>query len=318
MTTPTTYDCRPVQPPEVVPALRLILGQDGQPAEESQARELMKYTAQRGINLADIWVARSGDRVYWSALPVVSPGRTVLYFGTSATLVGLDQTPMDQGIEAISRHFAERDIQMAQVLLEPADQATVAVYLRHEFQQMAELLYLQKSIRRAVMPAALPGEFQLLRYNEQTHAAFGQAILSSYENSLDCPALNGTRGIEDILSGHKAAGIFDPADWFVLLHGQQPVAVLMLCVTHQNDGMELVYLGLSPAVRGYGLGNYLMQVAEARVCEKKLDKLSLAVDGANTPALRLYDRHGMKQVTSKVAMMRMLVESAECKVQSAK
>ena len=39
--------------------------------------------------------------------------------------------------------------------------------------------------------------------------------------------------------------------------------------------MELVYLGLSPDVRGAGLGNYLMQVAEARVHEKKVNKLSL-------------------------------------------
>lgn len=145
-----------------------------------------------------------------------------------------------------------------------------------------------------------------MTYSQATHGAFGAAILGSYENSLDCPALDGTRGIEDIIAGHKAAGLFDPNDWFVLLHGEQPVAVLLLAETHQSDGMELVYLGLSPSVRGYGLGNYFMQLAEARVVEKKLDKLSLAVDAINEPALKLYYRHGMKQVTSKVALMRSL------------
>jgi GNAT superfamily N-acetyltransferase len=290
----------------VVAALRLILGSDGQPAEESQARELMKFTAQRGINLADIWVSIAGDRVYWSALPVVSPGRTVLFFGTSATLVGSDQTCMDLGIETLCRHFSTVDVQMAQVLLDPADVVSLEVYQRHGFQRMAELLYLQKSIRKTAMPGPLPGEFHLVSYNEKTHAGFAAAINASYENSLDCPALNGTRSIEDVLLGHKAAGLFDPNDWFLLLHGNQPMAVLLLAVTHQSDGMELVYLGLSPDVRGYGLGNYLMQVAEARTFERKLDKLSLAVDSSNEPALKLYYRHGMKQVTSKVALMRML------------
>jgi ribosomal protein S18 acetylase RimI-like enzyme len=59
------------------------------------------------------------------------------------------------------------------------------------------------------------------------------------------------------------------------------------------------------------LGNYLLQVAEARVCARKVTKLSLAVDAANTPALKLYYRHGMKQMTRKLALMRNLEASAE-------
>jgi ribosomal protein S18 acetylase RimI-like enzyme len=298
--------CRRVKTPEVVPALRLILGSDGHPAEESQALELMKHTAQRGINLGDIWICEADSWVYWAVLPVVSPGRTVLYFGTSALLLGNDPSAMHQGIEAVSAYYSTLNIEIAQVLLDPLDTATIAVYGQHQFQRMAELLYLQRSIRKTPMPAPLPGDFKLVPYSQETHAGFGTAILASYEKSLDCPALNGMRGIEDIIIGHKSAGKFDPNDWFLLLHAGQPVAVLLLAVTHQGDGMELVYLGLSPSVRGYGLGNYLMQVAEARVSGKKLDKLSLAVDAINQPALKLYYRHGMKQVTTKVAMMRTL------------
>ncbi len=299
-----SLSCRRVRTPEVVPALRLILGSDGQPADESQALELMKHTAQRGINLGDIWISEANGWVHWAVLPVVSPGRTVLYFGTSALLLGKDQSPMHQGIETVSSYYATQDIQLAQVLLDPLDTATIAVYGQHQFQRMAELLYLQRSIRKTPMPAPLPGEFKVVPYSEQTHGGFATAIIASYEKSLDCPALNGLRGVDDIILGHKSAGTFDPQDWFLVLHGNLPVAVLLLATTHQADGMELVYLGLAPSVRGYGLGNYLMQVAEARVCAKKLDKLSLAVDATNAPALKLYYRHGLKQVTSKVAMMR--------------
>ncbi len=286
----------------------MVLGSDGQPADESQARDLMKFTAQRGIKLEDIWVNESDGWLRWAALPVTSPGRTVLYFGTPASVVGSELEPMHSGLDAISREFAGRDFQIAQVLLDPSDVQSIEVYQRCRFKIMAELLYLQRTIKRTAAPAALPAPFQMRTYSEQTHAGFAEAVLSSYENSLDCPPLNGIRNIEDILAGHKAAGVFDPRDWFLLTHDEQPVAVLLLNKTHHADGMELVYLGLAPSVRGHGLGNYLMQVAEARVYERKVRTFSLAVDAKNAPALRLYYRHGMQQVTTKIAMMRMLLD----------
>jgi ribosomal protein S18 acetylase RimI-like enzyme len=297
---------RQVRSNEVVPALRLILASGGQLADDSQARELMKYAAQRAINLGDIWISEIDGNVIWATLPIVSPGRTVLFFGTSTALLGVDLSPMDQGLETICGHYSKQDMQLAQVLVEPADTMTIQGYLRHRFERMADLIYLQKTVRRAAKPAPLPGEFQMLNYSHQTHALFGQAVLASYHQSLDCPALNGLRSIDDILAGHKGAGPFDPQDWFVLLRNQEPIASLLLSKTHQMDGMELVYLGLSPQSRGLGLGNYLMQVAEAQVYKHKLHKLTLAVDSLNQPALKLYYRHGMAQIGMKVAMMRQL------------
>jgi mycothiol synthase len=291
---------------EVVPALRLILSIDGQLADESQARELMKYTAQRGINLADIWISESDGKVVWAALPVISPGRTVLFFGTSAALVGTDPAPMELGLEAICEHFSDGELQMVQVLLDPADQATIEIYGRHRFTRIAELLYLQRNVRRTPPPMPLPIEFQQLNYSVKTHDGFAVAVLASYQQSLDCPALNGMRSIEDILAGHKGAGLFDPADWFLLQRNGTPIAVLLMSQTHQADGMELVYLGISPKARGMGLGNYLMQLALSRVYDRKLHKLTLAVDSLNEPALKLYYRHGMEQIAVKAAMVRML------------
>ncbi|HSV13144.1 MAG TPA: GNAT family N-acetyltransferase, partial [Tepidisphaeraceae bacterium] len=141
---------------------------------------------------------------------------------------------------------------------------------------------------------------------EQTHAAFAAAIIASYENSLDCPPLNGIRDVEDIIAGHKAAGEFDPADWFVLMHHEAPVAVLLLSRTIHGDAMELVYLGVAPQARGHGLGDHLMRIAAHRMIERKIRRMTLAVDNLNTPALRLYHRHGLQRVASKLAMMRRL------------
>jgi ribosomal-protein-alanine N-acetyltransferase len=68
--------------------------------------------------------------------------------------------------------------------------------------------------------------------------------------------------------------------------------------------LELVYLGLSPDVRGQGVGDWLMKLALWRVASDRRGRLSLAVDSANAPALALYYRHGMKQIGTRTALLR--------------
>jgi ribosomal protein S18 acetylase RimI-like enzyme len=48
----------------------------------------------------------------------------------------------------------------------------------------------------------------------------------------------------------------------------------------------------------------LVRQALTTTAAAKLPRLSLAVDSRNEPALRLYYRHGMQRVCSKVALMR--------------
>jgi ribosomal protein S18 acetylase RimI-like enzyme len=292
-----------------VPALQMILGADGKLADESQAGEFLRFTASRGVPLSDLWLGEADGRLLWATLPIVSPGRTMLLLGASARWAKSRPDAVSMVIESVCRDFAQRDVQLAQVLIDPADQPTIDAYVAGGFARMAELLYLQRHIRRAHAPPPLPAPFAVHPYSDEAHAAFAAAIAVSYEDSLDCPPLNGVRSVEDIIAGHKSAGEFDPNDWFVVTHGDQAVAVLLLSRTIHGEGMELVYLGLSPQVRGFGIGDHLVRMAFARVLERKLSRLTLAVDSQNAPALRLYHRHGMQRVASKIAMMRELIVS---------
>ena len=293
---------------EVVPALRLILAHDGRAADEAQAADFIRYTAARGISLTEVWVTtdRAGARLLWAALPMVSPGRTMLLFAAPAAVS--DAAALSAGADVICRHHGARGVQLAQVLLDPADAASADAYAAVAFEPVAELLYLQKSVRRSAPTPPTPPGLRLLTYTPATRAAFATAILASYQDSLDCPPLNGVRTIDDVIDGHQAAGEFNAADWFVLLDtaSNTPIGVLLLSRTTAGDGMELVYVGLSPEARGRGLGGFLVKLAEARSAVAKVRHLSLAVDAVNGPAIDLYHRHGFAQVTSKRAMMRRL------------
>ena len=300
---------RPAMPGELQLALRLALGSNGTPADEQHVEHFVEFAAGRGIDTSQVWLAERGA-IHSAVLPIVSPGRTMLLLGgisqANPTAVQSSVDPAGQLVEAVCSHFAGRGIQLAQVLLDPADEAARRLYERHDFRRIAQLLYLQASPRRRYPLPPLPDYLTWLPYSQQSHGLFVRTIAQSYEGSLDCPTLNGLRDMEDVVAGHKASGDFEPGLWTLLLGHGEPLGVLLLSPTRASDTMELVYLGLVPAARGRGIADLMVRQALATTAAAGVSRLSLAVDADNVPALRLYYRHGLKRVASKLAMMRLL------------
>jgi ribosomal protein S18 acetylase RimI-like enzyme len=305
---------RPARPDQIHTALRIILGSNGRAADEGVVVDFLQFSMHRGVELNDTWVAEQNGHVVWATLPMISPGRTML-------LLAPGGRPRHDGnadiagtlVNAVCDHFAGRGIQIAQTLTDPADNVAREVFLAHGFSEVAELLYLQADLRRPVPPPTLPDGFDWLTYSPDSHEAFARTIVQTYQDSLDCPALNGLRDIEDVIAGHKASGggpkAFDPAWWFLLREAGEPLAVLLLARTPApHAAVELVYLGLIPAARGRGLGDIVMRQALHVISNAGANptSLALAVDAHNTRALRLYHRHGMRRVGSKRAFVRQL------------
>ncbi|HEY2585726.1 MAG TPA: GNAT family N-acetyltransferase [Tepidisphaeraceae bacterium] len=312
---PTEY--RPARADEVQPGLALILGSGQAPAGNEQVLDFLQFASAREINVNDLWVVvPARGRPIWGVLPIVNPGHTALLFAPPRRPADCDVAPL---IDAVCEHLARREVYLAQSLLDPADTAGRAMLAAMGFREMAELLYLQSTAPRALAQQELPDSFWWQTYSPQTHPLFAEAILDSYQQSLDCPGLNGLRDIEDVLAGHKASGEFNPRFWFVLMERDMPRGVLLLSRVPRTDAAELVYLGLAPATRGRGLSDLMVRQALWAVREMTLSRLTLAVDSHNAPAIRLYYRHGLQRIGSKVALMRDLRTdvNAECRVPDA-
>jgi ribosomal protein S18 acetylase RimI-like enzyme len=241
-------------------------------------------------------------------LPVISPGRTVLLLAPSSAQGKATEAGTRQLIGPMCAYCAGLDLCLAQTLVDAQDPALERAFVDEGFTRMAELYYLQAHPPAGAGAAAVdpPAGLSWVMYSPEAHDAFGRAILDSYQESLDCPALNGRRDIEDIVAGHKASGAFDPALWFLLRDDAtgRSLGVLLLGHGPRGDAMELVYLGLSPAARGRRLGELMMRQALGAVARRGLARLCLAVDARNTPALKLYYRHGMQRIGSKLALLR--------------
>jgi ribosomal protein S18 acetylase RimI-like enzyme len=295
------------------PALGLILGAGGRRASEGEINDFVQITRQRNIDLGRIMVAEQEEKILWAILPISTPGRTLLLLAPNSIDAEQAESAARLSESVCAQHA---DCHLAQVLVDPAAATARALYLRLGFIEIAELIYLHAPVRRLKNPPALPSEYWFENYSPATHGHFTEGIRQSYRQSLDCPALNGLRDMEDVILGHQAAGSmgglgeFDPGLWRVLLHRSspgstaKPCGVLLLCRTDHNQGMELVYIGLAPEHRRHGLGTMMVRQALAVAAADHRKRLTLAVDSRNIPALHLYYRHGFAKIASKIALIR--------------
>jgi mycothiol synthase len=295
-------EARPAVKSEVTAAVEILLAGEEGKASQEQVQSFLAVGAQRGLNLDDLWVALRGQRIDWAMLPVVSPGRTMLLLSPPRLPPGVAPEAIAAVIKGACEFHRNQGVHLAQLLIDPAEISLRQAYIQNGFIDLAELIYLQREVRKTPALTPLAAALQVETYSARTHALFVRTIQRSYENSLDCPGLSGLRDMEDVVAGHKGTE-FDPSLWFLLSVDQRPSGVLLLAPATHADALELVYLGLAPEARGHGLGDTLMNLALLSVIRHNRSELTLAVDSRNVPAMRLYFRHGLRRMGSRAALI---------------
>jgi mycothiol synthase len=296
-------EARPARGGEIEAGVAILLASDPTRAPHDQVQNFLTMADQRGINLRYLWVAVQGQTVRWAMLPVVSPGRTMLLLSPPWLPKDLPAEAIAGVIEGACEFHRDQGVQLAQLLIDPAELSLRTAYIAQGFTDLAELVYLQREVRKVVPLPPMPSSLQLANYSAQTHDLFASTIARSYEQSLDCPGLSGLRDMEDVVAGHKGIE-FDPSIWYLLTVNQAPSGVLLLGTATHANALELVYLGLVPEARRRGLADILMNIALLSVLRRNRSELTLAVDSRNLPATKLYFRHGLKRVGSRAALIR--------------
>jgi ribosomal protein S18 acetylase RimI-like enzyme len=123
----------------------------------------------------------------------------------------------------------------------------------------------------------------------------------TYEGTLDCPSIDGQRAPADILEGYASTGVFRPEHWLMAKHEDAAVGCLLLA-DHPPDQLELVYMGLVPAARGRHWGTWLVRQAQWLARQAGRQRLVVAVDLANTPAVKLYRAEGFVKWETRKAV----------------
>ncbi len=275
----------------------------GPPEAESFLRALGARDASAGA----FWAVESPAGGYEAAvLGVLSPGRTVMCFASPPSNRG--DVPVLAGvIQRAATELAAEGVAIAQVLLATQDRLSSAAFEAAGFWDLAILQYMERSA--TAFPSFDREVLQCVPLPQCGDDLLAEVLIQTYEASLDCPELHGLRTTPDIIAGHRAMGRYDAQLWSVIHVANRPAGVLLLSCSHEAGVAELVYLGLVPWARGRGLGRAALLHAIRESRRVGCQRISLAVDRNNAPAIRLYRSLGFRSLQRRRAMIRQLSTS---------
>ncbi|MHB1426745.1 MAG: GNAT family N-acetyltransferase [Gemmataceae bacterium] len=195
----------------------------------------------------------------------------------------------------------QRGVKLAQTLLAPEEIFLADPLLRNGFIAVTRLWFMRHDLSLPLSCLNVPS-----RLDYQTHDGdplFRQTLLRTYEGTRDCPEVNGVRGIDEVLEGHRSQGKFDPERWWLVRAGGVPVGVLMMTEMPESGDWETAYMGVVPEARRRGFGREMLLhgLCEARAADAPA--VTLSVDSRNQPAWNLYRSLGFETYDQRVVYL---------------
>ena len=299
------YQIRCVKPQEVNEALTLLLGGGLDSREvEAKVRAFRAIALKEKYDLSRHIVVLRGDEMVFSCLSVPNEGGTAFVYSSTPDPAEpqLDKYVVE-AVQQLSQWALSSDSNLLEVLLDTEDEVRKRIFLRCGFRKLTDLLYLSRACTLPVRQFNEPENIRWINYDQKNHHLFKDVIRQTYRDSLDCPELENLRDMEDVVRSHKAAGLFDPRRWKLLLCHDEPCGVLLLSFLPDSNSMELVYMGLTPPVRGRGWGRLLLQEAVECSRQSGVSCLMLAVDCRNHWARRLYKQFDFTEFLRRTVLL---------------
>lgn len=246
-------------------------------------------------------VALVGGKLVGAAWGQRQPGNTAILW-LPRFVTGTGEVVADRLNCAVAAALDDAGIRMTQALVTDRQSSAAKSLQSAGFTYLADLMYLSWDARNA--PARAASEIAFEPYREAHHDRFLELIERTYEATQDCAALNGQRPMNETISGYRATGVFRPENWLFVRSGAEDVGVLLLADHGTSEHWELVYMGLVPAARGKRIGAAIVQHAQQLAHRAGVARLVLAVDAANSPAIKMYNESGFLAWDTRIVYVR--------------
>jgi ribosomal protein S18 acetylase RimI-like enzyme len=285
----------PVLTDELSDAFRLHF--HGLPAAERDQRvaRALALVHQGALDPAGILVERGPSGLFGVLVCQPVAGAGALIWPPRAVADTQQRQREDRLVQQAVSWLRQRGSKVAQALLPPDEAPLAAPLQRNGFRHVTHLWYLRRDLEAcAAIPQASSLQFQSFATCEP--GLFQRVLLRTYEETLDCPEVNGARTIEEVIAGHQAQGRFDADRWWLAWRDDQPVGVLLLNELPESGDWEVAYMGLAPEARRQGLGRQLLLQALQAAHAAGVRQVTLSVDGRNQPAWQLYVGAGFEAI----------------------
>jgi ribosomal protein S18 acetylase RimI-like enzyme len=297
---------------DVPAALELVFSRLDQEPRKLQLAAALEEIERAGRQNQIVLAAHRGNQLVAAVWLQIQPG-CVGSLWPPGVLAGEPGATAVTLIDLATAKAEAEGASLIQSLLETDSGREAAWLTRCGFRNATELLYLVSP--REAFPGILPAEeleFEALlelsesiKYNTARNSGdFSSAqttrlaaiVERTYEGTLDCPAVQGLRSIDDVLASYRAVGVFDPSRWFIVQErgSESDVGCLLLSEHPAQNHWELVYMGLVPEARGRGIGLEIVRHAQWLCGKSRAERLVLAVDAANAPAISAYAAAGFE------------------------
>ena len=246
------------------------------------------------------WCLRRWWRVSAAALVIENPGKTGMLFYSSCLAQGLESGVLEELIGLTCRKaLAGGGLSLVQAMVSPSAELDIGVLSAVGFEPLVELSYMRLDLV-SKPHAANDASLTWRNFEKFSGAELAEVITATYEDSRDCPNLRGLRRVSDVITGHKANGIFAPQSWWIATRGGVPVGCVLVNDSLSGGTAEIVYLGVVKSARGGGLGRELLRYAAGQAFDRGMSALKLAVDKKNVFAKELYEREGFYEVDKRL------------------
>jgi ribosomal protein S18 acetylase RimI-like enzyme len=293
-----------ISPERQAPGLRLALRDLDETQFRTQVDALREAENAELPAHTRLWGLFHEGNLAGAVLVQIQPGRSAMVW-PPRIIDGQPRQAAAQLLEAGLRALGQADLGIAQALL-PTDAGGDADMIRAAgFRHVSDLLYLVCPAHGFpdVQPSSM---LQFSPIGADHERRFAALVEATYEGTLDCPAVNGLRSMEDVLQGYRATGKYDPAWWLVVHRQGEAIGCLIVSDYPQYDTCELIYMGLVPAARRQGFGAAITGQAMWLAATARRQRLVVAVDAANTPAVKMYAAAGFQAWDRKSVFLRVM------------
>ena len=279
---------RPARPEEWARAFQRIF--QNLPKEDRQARveNALRLLRQGELEPAGVIVVADRQMLLGALVCLPVAGASGLIWPPQAASGSTQQDIEDQLLSYAIRWLRGRGAKLGQTLLAEEETSLAIPLERHGFVHITSLWYLRHNLESLPAPSTVVPELTYQTYRCCPHDLFHQTLLRSYEQTRDCPEVNGVRTLEEIIEGHQAQGIYDPAHWLLALQADEPVGVCLVAQVSEWQGWDLSYVGVVSEARGRGIGRELTRRTLQAARAAGATQVTLAVDTRNRPAWNLY------------------------------
>lgn len=287
-------------------AIWMVFGGKLRSAMAGRLAAILQAQRQGRVSFDGLFVARRGERIVGAVWGTEQPGRFATMW--PARIIPSESPAVAKLLmQTAAQYIGDLDISLAQALI-PVDGSSEQRLLEDAgFENVTCLEYLFVQAGQARAELAKPG-LTGTAYRQTEDAAAD--LIATYPGTLDCPEFDGVRPIQDVIAGYRDTGAFELSLWQRLEFEGQPAGVMILAPTPDYQHLEVVYLGLRPEMRNRGLGKAAVQLAMEEAKRRGIDRLLLAVDQRNEPAIRTYSACGFLGYETRRLMVRKVADAA--------